>query len=176
MTTPDDLCFATALDIAAAIRAGTVSPVEVVDAIAARIDRVNPLINAYCTPALDQTRAAARTAGRLGDVRAMPALHGVPVAIKDDLPVAGLRYTEGSRLHADRVAQEDDPTVQRLKAARAIVLGKTNEPECGAGIRQGDGCTTARPGCAESLGVAASCYMPDSSSLTSTPAPSYTPA
>jgi Asp-tRNA(Asn)/Glu-tRNA(Gln) amidotransferase A subunit family amidase len=58
-------------------------------------------------------------------------LHGVPVAIKDDLEVAGLRYTEGSLLRKDEVGKSDDLTVARLRKAGAIILGKTNEPEFG---------------------------------------------
>jgi Asp-tRNA(Asn)/Glu-tRNA(Gln) amidotransferase A subunit family amidase len=128
----DDLCYLSALDLAAAIRAGEVSPVEVFDATARRIEALNPRLNAFCTLGLDQARAAARAAAEAVARKAdLGPLHGVPVAIKDDLLVAGLPCTEGSLLHADRQAVHDDLAVQRLRGAGAIVLGKTNLPEFG---------------------------------------------
>jgi Asp-tRNA(Asn)/Glu-tRNA(Gln) amidotransferase A subunit family amidase len=132
--TLDDLCFLPAVDLAARIRARKVSPVEVIDALAERIKQLNPKLNAYITLDLDNARKDAETKHRIrqqhpeGD---LGLLHGVPVAIKDDLEVAGLRYTCGSLLRKDEIGKSDDLTVARLRRAGAIILGKTNEPEFG---------------------------------------------
>ncbi len=128
----DDLCFLSAVDVAAAIRVREVSPVEVMDAISRRIEALNPKLNAYCILGLEQARAEARAApAAVARNEELGPLHGVPVAVKDDLLVAGMRCTEGSLLYADRQASQDDLAVQRLRAAGAIVLGKTNLPEFG---------------------------------------------
>ncbi len=103
-----DLCGASATYLSSAIRAKQVSPVEIVEAVLARIEAVNPKINAYL--AIDGDRAletarAAEAAVMRGD--ALGLLHGLPVAIKDLEPSAGLRYTCGSRLYKDRIADID---------------------------------------------------------------------
>jgi len=121
-----------ATEMTAAIRAKDVSPVEVVDAILARIERLNPTLNAYCTVAAAEARVAAKRAEAAvmrGDP--LPALHGIPVSIKDLIETAGVRTTFGSLLYAEYVPEDDAPVVQRLKRAGAIVLGKTNTPEFG---------------------------------------------
>src|SRR5204863_4552237 len=113
---------------------GAVSPLDLVQAVLARLERVNPRLNAYCTvaadPALEAAKkatAAARRRARLGP------LHGVPVSIKDLTPTKGIRTTWGSKIFEHHVPDEDALVVARLKAAGAIVLGKTNTPEFGAG-------------------------------------------
>jgi len=104
-------------------------------AVLARIDAVNPAVNAYVTVAGESALAAARMAtralSRKGGV--LPPLHGVPVAIKDLTATKGIRTTWGSLIHEHHVPTEDDLVVRRLKAAGAIVVGKTNTPEFGAG-------------------------------------------
>jgi len=104
-------------------------------AVLARIDAVNPAVNAYVTVAGESALAAARRAtralSRKGGV--LPPLHGVPVAIKDLTATKGIRTTWGSLIYEHHVPTEDDLVVQRLKAAGAIVVGKTNTPEFGAG-------------------------------------------
>jgi Asp-tRNA(Asn)/Glu-tRNA(Gln) amidotransferase A subunit family amidase len=102
--------------------------------LAARIERLNPKLNAYVTLDLENARKDAETKHKMrrehptGD---LGPLHGVPVAIKDDLEVAGLRFTCGSKLRATEIGKSDDLTVARLRKAGAIILGKTNEPEFG---------------------------------------------
>src|SRR5438874_6877625 len=94
-----ELCFTPATELARLIRAREVSPVEVVDAVLARIEAVNPRINAYCTVAAEPARAAAKEAERRVMVgEAVGALHGVPVSIKDLTPTAGIRTTFGSKV------------------------------------------------------------------------------
>ena len=104
-------------------------------AVLARIDAVNPAVNAYVTVARESALATARMAtralSRKGAV--LPPLHGVPVAIKDLTATKGIRTTWGSLIYQHHVPTEDDLVVQRLKAAGAIVVGKTNTPEFGAG-------------------------------------------
>jgi len=128
------LAFAPATELRRLIRAGKVSPVEVVEGTLRRIERVNPVVNAYCTVAAGQALAAARQAEAAvsrGDD--LGPLHGVPVGIKDMSLTAGIRTTFGSRLYADYIPTEDSVDVARLKRAGAIVLGKTNSPEFAAG-------------------------------------------
>jgi Asp-tRNA(Asn)/Glu-tRNA(Gln) amidotransferase A subunit family amidase len=132
--TRDDLCFLPAVDLAARIRDRKVSPIDVVDALADRIKRLNPKLNAYISLDLENARKDAEMKHRIRKEHPdcdLGLLHGVPVAIKDDLEVKGLRYTEGSLLHKDRIGKSDDLTVARLRKAGAIILGKTNEPEFG---------------------------------------------
>ena len=124
----------TAVELASLIASKAVSPVEVLDAHLATIARVNPELNAIVTLVADAARASAKdaeTAVMRGD--ALGALHGLPVAIKDITSTAGIRTTYGSPLFKDNVPTEDAEVVRRLKAARAIVLGKTNTPEFAAG-------------------------------------------
>ncbi len=129
-----DLCFTPATELVRLYRARKVSPLEVMEAVLARIDRVNPRLNAYVTLARESALAAARGATRaLGRKAVLPPLHGVPVSIKDLTPTRGIRTTWGSRIFADHVPDDDALIVQRLKAAGAIVVGKTNTPEFGAG-------------------------------------------
>jgi amidase len=132
---PDrDLCFTPAATLGRLFRARRVSPLEVMQAVLARIDRLNPALNAYVTlarePALRAARAATASLGR--GARLGP-LHGVPVSIKDLTPTKGLRTTWGSKIYADHIPDADALIVERLRAAGAIVIGKTNTPEFGAG-------------------------------------------
>ncbi|MBI3731963.1 MAG: amidase [Chloroflexi bacterium] len=130
--TQTELCTMTAVEMAAAIRAKRLSPVEVIDAMYARIAQVNPRLNAYCTLTEEAARQAARQAEAAvmrGD--ALGALHGVPVSIKDLLITQGVRTMRGSKIYEQFVPTEDAPSVVKLKAAGAIVLGKTTTPEFG---------------------------------------------
>jgi aspartyl-tRNA(Asn)/glutamyl-tRNA(Gln) amidotransferase subunit A len=117
--------------VAAAVRRREVSPVEVVDAVLDRIARLGPRLNAFAATAADQAREAARRAeAAVARGGALGPLHGVPVSVKDTLDVAGLRTTMGSHLHAgDPPAAADAAAVARLRAAGAIVVGKTTTPE-----------------------------------------------
>jgi amidase len=130
-----DLCFTPATELVALYRRTKVSPLEVVRAVLAQIERANPGVNAYCTVAAEQALRAARAATAALTRRAATpgALHGVPVSIKDLTPTKGIRTTWGSRIFAQHVPDQDALVVERLKAAGAIVIGKTNTPEFGAG-------------------------------------------
>jgi len=129
----DELCWLSATDLAALIRRRKVSPVEVVDAVLERIERLNPQLNAYVTVTADEARRAAKQAEReLARRRAaLGPLHGVPFSVKDLVITKGVRTTFGTPLHADNVPTEDAPMVARLKAAGGIMMGKTNTPAFG---------------------------------------------
>ncbi|MGE3268416.1 MAG: amidase [Chloroflexota bacterium] len=128
------LAFTPATELRRLIQQRELSPSELVESTLRRIERVNPVINAYCTVAADQARAAARDADAAvirGDD--LGPLHGVPVGIKDLALTAGIRTTFGSRLFADHVPDQDSLDVARVRQAGAIIVGKTNTPEFGAG-------------------------------------------
>ncbi len=133
MTDPD-LCFTSATELARLIRTRAVSATEVMAAHLAQIERVNPQVNAICTLVAEQALREAEQADRqLSGAAAPGALCGLPVAIKDTVLTKGIRTTWGSRIYKDFVPQVDALHVERLKAAGAIVVGKTNAPEFGAG-------------------------------------------
>lgn len=111
------------------IRERKVSPVEVAEAHLDRIARLNPELNAIVTVAPDVVERARAAEAALLRGDAVGALHGVPVTIKDTIDTAGLRTTSGSKIRMDYVPETDAPAVARLKAAGAIVLGKTNAAE-----------------------------------------------
>lgn len=124
-----------AVDLAAAIRGRVVSCVEVMRAYLERIHRINPQVNAIVglqddAALLHEAEAADAVLAR-GE--AVGPLHGFPLAVKDLDPVRGLRFTQGSPIFADRVADTDSIMVARLRAAGAIFIGKTNIPEFGLG-------------------------------------------
>jgi amidase len=124
-----------ARELARLIRTRAVSPVEVLDAHLDVIERLNPKLNAIVTLAADESRAAARRAeDAVMKSETLGPLHGLPIAIKDVTPTAGIRTTFASPLYRDHIPAEDAEVVRRLKAAGAIVLAKTNTPEfaCGA--------------------------------------------
>ncbi len=129
-----NLTFATIHEVAPSIAAGTLSPVDLIEAALARIDRLDGEINSYLTVdhegALSQARRAEDEIRR-GGYRGP--LHGIPIAVKDNVETAGLRTTGGSKILADYVPGEDAPAVARLKAAGAVIVGKTNLHEFGMG-------------------------------------------
>ena len=128
----EHLAWRSALEIAALVRDKQLSPVEITAALLARIEALDPRLNAFCLVTADAARAAAREA-EIAVMKREPlgALHGVPLSLKDVLYTRGLRTTGGSRLFADLVPEEDTVAVGRLKAAGAIILGKTNTSEFG---------------------------------------------
>jgi aspartyl-tRNA(Asn)/glutamyl-tRNA(Gln) amidotransferase subunit A len=129
---PDDLAFTSAAELAARIAQRVVSPVELVDIVLDRIEKTQPTLNAFMTVCADDARAAAKAAEAAvmrGDT--LGPLHGVPFAVKDLVNTAGLRTTFGSWALADNVPRADSPSVARLKAAGAVLVGKTTTPEFG---------------------------------------------
>ncbi len=111
------------------IRQREASPVEVAEAHLERIGSLNPALNAIVTLAPDVVERARDAEAALLRGDEVGVLHGLPLTIKDTIDTAGLRTTSGSKIRADYVAETDAPAVTRLKAAGAIVLGKTNAAE-----------------------------------------------
>src|SRR5580693_8323118 len=125
-----DPTFLPAVEMARQIREKKISPVELAEAHLAKIERLNPKLNAYVQVdtarvlrEAQEAEAAVMRGGVLGP------LHGVPISIKSSIEVAGMKCEAGTRLRAGLVATQDAPLVARLKQAGAIVLGVTNTPE-----------------------------------------------
>lgn len=129
-----DLCRASARDQLAALRQGTLSAVELLRETRARYEAVNPQINAVVTTDFAAAEhAAAASDRRRAHGQQAGLLEGLPVAVKDLEETAGMRTTFGSALHADHVPSHDSLVVERLRAAGAVIYGKTNTPEFGTG-------------------------------------------
>lgn len=128
----EDLCYTPATEVARAIRDRQLSPVEVMEAVLARIEALDPAVNAYCEllpeRAMDAARAAEAAVAR-GDP--LGPMHGLPMSVKDMILTKGVRTRQGSLIFEHRVADEDVPMVERLRAAGAILVGKTATPEFG---------------------------------------------
>ena len=128
------LCLRPATELAALVRSRALSAAELLAAHLAQIERLNPRVNAICTLDAERaTEAAARLDGALADGEEPGPLAGLPVAVKDLVDVAGLPTTCGSPLYRDAVATRDDLMVARMRAAGAVIVGKSNVPEFGAG-------------------------------------------
>ncbi|MBV8394067.1 MAG: amidase, partial [Alphaproteobacteria bacterium] len=128
----DDLCRLSAATLQEKIRGKEVSPVELMKAVLARAEKLQPVLNCFVTLVPEQAMAAAKKAE--DDVmrdEALGLLHGIPFAAKDLVNTAGVRTTFGSLHHADNVPKDDAVCVHRLKAVGAILFGKTTTPEFG---------------------------------------------
>src|SRR3954466_13747508 len=125
-----DLCFTPATSLARMLRARKVSAVEVTKAFIAQIERQNPKLNAIVTFLPDQALAAAKALARR---KASTLFGGLPIAYKDNVQTKGIRTTFGSPIYKENVPNEDHLIVERMTAAGAITLGKTNLPEFAAG-------------------------------------------
>ena len=127
-----DLACLPATELAALVRLRRVSPIEIVDAVLARIEAVEPRINAFTTILAESARASARAAeAKVVAGEPLGPLHGVPVTIKDLTPMAGVAMRGGSRTTEGYVPERTAPLVERLVAAGAIVVGRTTTSEFG---------------------------------------------
>ncbi|HKB31550.1 MAG TPA: amidase [Streptosporangiaceae bacterium] len=124
-----------AVEQAAAVRSRVLSPIEIIDHYLERIDRIGPEVGAFFTVTGDLAREQARKAERMvaeaAEPSELPPLLGVPVPVKDLNMAAGIRLTYGSAVFADSVADADDHVVAALRAAGAVIPGKTATPEFG---------------------------------------------
>jgi len=129
-----DICYLTAREIIENIRIRKLSSVEVMEAHLMQIEKVNPTVNAIVTLhpdlAMDGAKAADEAISK-GDE--LGPLHGLPTAVKDLTPTKGIRTTYGSPIYKNHVPSQDAIIVERIKNAGAIIIGKTNTPEFGAG-------------------------------------------
>jgi amidase len=124
-----DLSFASALEAARAIRGRAVSSFELTTHVLERIDRYNPKVNAIVTLLREQALARARAADDvLARGELWGPLHGVPCTIKDTCETAGVRTTAGDTALKDYIPGRDAAVVERIRAAGAVILGKTNTP------------------------------------------------
>ena len=145
MTISTELAFTPAYRLRELIAQKQLSPVELTEGCLERIDSLNPKLNAFLTVTADEALQAAREAEKAvmsGDE--LGPLHGVPTSIKDLEDTKGIRTTRGSLVYKDRVPDQDELVVERIKAAGGIILGKTNTPEFGSSgtteNRLGDDC------------------------------------
>ena len=132
--TSAEIPFLPASELAAAIRARHITPVEAVDAYLDRIDAVGHRLNAYITVCAEEARAdATRLESEAASGNFRGPLHGVPVGIKDQIYTAGIRTTDASKIQADFTPGEDATVVAKLKTSGAVIIGKTNMSEFAMG-------------------------------------------
>lgn len=131
MTTAEDVCFLSAIELRDRYRRRELSPVEVTEAVLRRIDRLNPKLNAFVTVTPDLALAQARAAEQAYASDMAGPLAGIPISIKDLTPTKGIRTSRGSLMDPEWIPDEDPPFVERAYAAGAVMLGKTNTPELG---------------------------------------------
>ncbi len=127
---PSDLANLTIGEAAARIARSALSPVDLVEAVLQRIAAVDKTLNAYITVCAEQAREVARAAETM--IRAgyhLGPLHGIPVALKDNIYTRGVRTTAGSKILADFIPEEDATVTARLRRAGAVIIGKTNMHE-----------------------------------------------
>lgn len=130
--TTNELALLSAVEQAERIRTRRVSPVEMVKATLARIERLNPKLKAFVTRQAEEALcSAAKAEDALLRGECVGPLFGVPLHVKDNLFVAGLRTMFGSKLLVANVISEDCPAVERLRQAGMIIVGRTNTPEHG---------------------------------------------
>lgn len=126
--------FLTVTELAPLLESREVSPVAATEAYLERIDQVDGQLNSYITVCREEARAAAREAeGEIAAGRYRGPLHGVPVAVKDQLDSQGIRTTGGSTILADHIPDRDATVIAKLKEAGAIMLGKLNMSEFASG-------------------------------------------
>ena len=129
-----ELCYLGIAEASALLRERKLSPVELTEALLARIDRLDKSCHAFVTPTPEAALAAARQAeAEIAAGRWRGPLHGIPYALKDIIDVAGLKTTAHSKLLADNVAAADAPVAARLKAAGGVLLGKLSTHEFAIG-------------------------------------------
>ncbi|MFX1389449.1 MAG: amidase [Promethearchaeota archaeon] len=128
----EDICFMSAYEMKEKIENQELTSQEITEKIIERIEKINPIINAYCITTFDWARETAKKADEaVKKGEKIGVLHGVPTSIKDEMPIKGIRTTFGSKIYENYIPEEDDICVSRLKNAGCVILGKTNMPEFG---------------------------------------------
>ncbi len=132
----EDICFMSACDMKDAVLSQEITSQEITEAIIERIEKINPKINAYCTPTFENARNMAKNADQaVKNHEKLGLLHGIPTSIKDLFLTKGIRTTFGSMIYEHNIPEDDEVVVKRLKKAGIVLLGKTNTPEFGyAGV------------------------------------------
>lgn len=127
-----DIFFMSAAELGAKIKTKELSCVELTEKIIERIEKINPQINAFCTPTFDLARDQAKKADEaIKRNEKIGLLHGIPCSIKDVIATQGIRTTFGSKIYENNIPDEDEVVVKRLKKQGIILLGKTNTPAFG---------------------------------------------
>ncbi len=128
----EDICFLPAFEMGERIRTQELTSQEITEVIIERIEKINPIINAYCTPTFDLARKMAKKADKaVKDGGKLGLLHGIPISIKDETETKKIRTTYGSLLFENNIPREDAAVVKRLRDAGIVLLGKTNTPAFG---------------------------------------------
>ncbi len=128
----ENLCFMSACDMRDVIETQEYTSQEITEVIIERIEKINPIINAYCTPTFDFAREMAKRADKVVEKgEKLGLLHGIPTSIKDLAETKGIRTTFGSKIYENYIPKKDIVAVRRLKEAGCVILGKTNTPEFG---------------------------------------------
>ena len=132
----EDICFMSACNMVDKIKSQEISSLEITEAIIERIEKIDPIINAYTTRTFDLAREMAGAADkRVRDGEKLGLINGVPISIKELMYTKGIRTTFASKIFENYIPDEDMVGVARLKAAGGVILGKTNSPEFGyAGV------------------------------------------
>ncbi len=128
----EEICYLAAYEMKEKIQSQELSSLEITEAIIERIEKINPIVNAYCTTNFDLARELAKKADNFvkrGET--LGSLNGIPTSIKDLMQTKGIRTTFGSRLYENFIPEENDVAVQRLLDAGCVMLGKTNTPAFG---------------------------------------------
>ncbi|KKN13725.1 hypothetical protein LCGC14_1003450 [marine sediment metagenome] len=128
----EDICYMSACEMAEKIKTQELTSQEITETIIERIEKINPIINAYCTPTFDLARELAKKAdAAIKNGENLGLLHGIPVSIKDETDTKGIRTTYGCRIFENNIPLNDEAVVRRIRDAGAVILGKTNTPAFG---------------------------------------------
>jgi aspartyl-tRNA(Asn)/glutamyl-tRNA(Gln) amidotransferase subunit A len=128
----EDICFMSAYEMVEKIKSMELTSLEITETIIERIKKINPIINAYCTPTYNLARDMAKNADEaVKKGEKLGSLHGIPTSIKDLIQTKGIKTTFGSKLYENFIPDQNDIAVQRLINAGCVLLGKTNTPEFG---------------------------------------------
>ena len=128
----EEIFFISATELSEKIKTQELASSEITEMLIERIEKLNPIINAYCTPSFDLAREAAKNADKLiksGDK--VGQLNGIPVSIKDLTETKGIRTTFGSKIFENYTPIRDEPVAKRIRNSGAVIMGKTNTPELG---------------------------------------------
>jgi aspartyl-tRNA(Asn)/glutamyl-tRNA(Gln) amidotransferase subunit A len=128
----EEICFMSANEMAEKIKSQELPSLEIVETLIERIEKINPIVNAYCTTTFDLAREMAKKAdSAVKSEEKLGVLNGIPTSIKDLMDTKGILTTYGSKLYANFIPDHNDIAVQRLIDSGCVILGKTNTPEFG---------------------------------------------
>ena len=126
----EEICYMSACNMAEKIRTQEISSLEITETIIERIQKINPIINAYCTTTFEIAKEMAKKADeRVKKGEKMGTINGIPTSLKDIIETEGIKTTYGSKMYENFAPEEDAIVVKRLKDAGCVIMGKTNTPE-----------------------------------------------